>query len=78
MDQIVTSLKDNGSVTRGYIGVQMQAVTKEIAEAIGAPLIGWLGEHVGPATVAAGVVFSPVLAGVAAVLEELEARAGGA
>ena len=35
VDQIVTSLKDNGSVTRGYIGVQMQPVTKEIAEAIG-------------------------------------------
>jgi serine protease Do len=35
VDQIVTSLKDKGSVTRGYIGVQMQQVTKEIAEAIG-------------------------------------------
>jgi serine protease Do len=35
VDQIVTSLKDNGSVTRGFIGVQMQPVTKEIAEAIG-------------------------------------------
>jgi serine protease Do len=31
----VTSLKENGSVTRGFIGVQMQPVTKEIAEAIG-------------------------------------------
>jgi serine protease Do len=31
----VTSLKDHGAVTRGYIGVQMQPVTKEIAEAIG-------------------------------------------
>ncbi len=31
----MTSLKENGSVTRGYIGVQMQPVTKEIAEAIG-------------------------------------------
>jgi len=35
VDQIVTSLKDKGSVTRGFIGVQMQPVTKEIAEAIG-------------------------------------------
>ncbi|WP_230531842.1 S1C family serine protease [Microvirga roseola] len=35
VDQIVTALKENGSVTRGYIGVQMQPVTKEIAEAIG-------------------------------------------
>lgn len=35
VDQIVTSLKDGGSVTRGFIGVQMQPVTKEIAEAIG-------------------------------------------
>jgi serine protease Do len=33
--QVVASLKENGSVTRGYIGVQMQPVTKEIAEAIG-------------------------------------------
>ena len=31
----MTSLKANGSVTRGYIGIQMQPVTKEIAEAIG-------------------------------------------
>jgi len=35
VDQIVTELKDKGSVTRGFIGVQMQPVTKEIAEAIG-------------------------------------------
>jgi serine protease Do len=35
VDQIVTALKDKGSVTRGFIGVQMQPVTKEIAEAIG-------------------------------------------
>ncbi|MGO4704499.1 trypsin-like peptidase domain-containing protein [Microvirga sp. 2MCAF38] len=35
VDQVVTSLKDGGSVTRGFIGVQMQPVTKEIAEAIG-------------------------------------------
>jgi serine protease Do len=35
IDKVVTSLKDHGAVTRGYIGVQMQPVTKEIAEAIG-------------------------------------------
>jgi serine protease Do len=35
VDTIVTSLKNGGQVTRGYIGVQMQPVTKEIAEAIG-------------------------------------------
>jgi serine protease Do len=35
VDQIVTALKDKGSVTRGFIGVQMQPVTREIAEAIG-------------------------------------------
>jgi serine protease Do len=35
VDQVVTALKDKGSVTRGFIGVQMQPVTKEIAEAIG-------------------------------------------
>jgi len=35
VDQIVAALKEKGSVTRGFIGVQMQPVTKEIAEAIG-------------------------------------------
>jgi serine protease Do len=35
VDQVVSSIKDSGSVTRGFIGVQMQPVTKEIAEAIG-------------------------------------------
>jgi serine protease Do len=35
VDQIVTALKTDGSVTRGYIGIQMQPVTREIAEAIG-------------------------------------------
>lgn len=35
VEQIVADLKDKGSVTRGFIGVQMQPVTKEIAEAIG-------------------------------------------
>ncbi|WP_438646684.1 trypsin-like peptidase domain-containing protein [Salinarimonas soli] len=35
VQQVVTELKTNGSVTRGFIGVQIQPVTKEIAEAIG-------------------------------------------
>jgi serine protease Do len=35
VEQVVGSLKENGSVTRGFIGVQMQPVTKEIADAIG-------------------------------------------
>ncbi|MGO4388839.1 S1C family serine protease [Microvirga sp. 2YAF29] len=35
VEQVVASLKSTGTVTRGFIGVQMQPVTKEIAEAIG-------------------------------------------
>jgi serine protease Do len=31
----VTSLKETGTVTRGYIGVQIQPVTQEIAESLG-------------------------------------------
>ena len=45
--QVVASLKENGSVTRGFIGVQMQPVTKEVAEAIG--LKGPKGALVGEA-----------------------------
>ena len=33
--KIVASLKDNGAVARGFIGVQIQPVTKDIAEAMG-------------------------------------------
>jgi serine protease Do len=32
---VVTQLKDHGSVTRGWIGVQIQPVTAEIAESLG-------------------------------------------
>jgi serine protease Do len=32
---VITQLKDKGSVTRGWIGVQIQPVTAEIAESIG-------------------------------------------
>ncbi len=32
---VVTQLKDKGSVTRGWIGVQIQGVTPEIAESLG-------------------------------------------
>jgi serine protease Do len=35
VDHVVTALKENGSVTRGFIGVQIQPVSKDIAEAIG-------------------------------------------
>jgi serine protease Do len=34
VQRVVADLKANGSVTRGFIGVQIQPVTKEIAEAI--------------------------------------------
>jgi serine protease Do len=33
--KVVASLKDNGAVSRGFIGVQIQPVTKDIAEAMG-------------------------------------------
>jgi serine protease Do len=32
---VITQLKDHGSVTRGWIGVQIQPVTPEIAESLG-------------------------------------------
>jgi serine protease Do len=32
---VIAALKDKGSVTRGYIGVQIQPVTQEIAESLG-------------------------------------------
>lgn len=35
VDKVVGDLKDKGSVSRGFVGVQIQPVTKEIAEAIG-------------------------------------------
>jgi serine protease Do len=35
VETVVAALKEDGSVTRGYIGIQMQPVTREIAEAIG-------------------------------------------
>jgi serine protease Do len=35
VEKVVAELKTNGSVTRGFIGVQIQPVTKEIADAIG-------------------------------------------
>src|SRR5215207_4645049 len=35
VENVVASLKNGGSVTRGFIGVQIQPVTKEVAEAIG-------------------------------------------
>ena len=35
VERVVADLRDDGTVTRGFIGVQIQPVTKEIAEAIG-------------------------------------------
>ncbi len=35
VDSVVTQLKDKGSVTRGWIGVQIQPVTKDIADSMG-------------------------------------------
>ena len=35
VEQVITQLKDNGKVSRGFIGVQIQPVTDEIAAAIG-------------------------------------------
>jgi serine protease Do len=34
-EKVVADLKDDGRVTRGFIGVQIQPVTKEIADAMG-------------------------------------------
>ena len=34
-NRVVAELKENGSVSRGFIGVQIQPVTKEISEAMG-------------------------------------------
>jgi serine protease Do len=35
VDKVVKELKSNGSVTRGYLGVQIQPVTEDIAESLG-------------------------------------------
>ena len=35
VDSVVTQLRDKGSVTRGWIGVQIQPVTKDIADSMG-------------------------------------------
>jgi serine protease Do len=35
VDSVVKQLKDKGSVTRGWIGVQIQPVTKDIADSLG-------------------------------------------
>jgi serine protease Do len=35
VDSVVKQLRDKGSVTRGYIGVQIQPVTKDIADSMG-------------------------------------------
>jgi serine protease Do len=35
VSRIVTELRETGTVTRGYVGVQIQPITKEIADSIG-------------------------------------------
>jgi serine protease Do len=40
VEKVVADLKDKGSVSRGFIGVQIQPVTPEIADAIGLPRPG--------------------------------------
>jgi len=35
VNSVITQLKDHGSVTRGWIGVQIQPVTKDIADSLG-------------------------------------------
>jgi len=35
--QIITDLKENGHVTRGFLGVSIQDVTKDIADSVGLP-----------------------------------------
>lgn len=34
-ESVITSLKENGTVTRGWLGVQIQPVTEDIAESLG-------------------------------------------
>src|SRR5229473_1027578 len=64
---VVAQLKDKGSVTRGWIGVQIQPVTAEIAESIGlkTPLGALVAEPQpgGPAT-EAGILAGDVITAV--------------
>src|SRR6185369_4611178 len=42
VNSVVAQLKDHGSVTRGWIGVQIQPVTQDIADSLGLKKIGAL------------------------------------
>jgi serine protease Do len=71
--QVITELKEKGSVSRGYIGVQIQAVTPEIAESLGLKSTnGALVAQVQPGTpaVAAGIQSGDVIADVDGVTVE--------
>ncbi|MCI4678776.1 Do family serine endopeptidase [Rhodoblastus acidophilus] len=65
--EVITELKEKGSVSRGYIGVQIQSVTTEIAESLGLKSTeGALVAQVQPNTpaVAAGVESGDVISAV--------------
>ena len=51
---VIAALKDKGSVTRGYIGVQIQPVTPEIAESLGLKSDERRAGRAGPAQHAGG------------------------
>jgi serine protease Do len=64
---VIAALKDKGSVSRGYIGVQIQQVTPEIAESLGLKSVsGALVAQTQPDTPAAkaGIVSGDVVVGV--------------
>jgi len=58
--QVVAELREEGFVTRGYLGVSIQPVTEEIAEAFGIqPGVGALVSSVAPGTPAAEAGLEP-------------------
>jgi serine protease Do len=64
---VVTALKDKGTVTRGYIGVQIQPVTQDIADSLGLKTTrGALVAQTQPQTPAAnaGISSGDVITGV--------------
>ncbi len=57
---VVEQLREHGRVERGWLGVQIQQVTPEIAQALGLPKVaGALVAGVGPDTPAAAAGFEP-------------------
>ncbi|WP_114394958.1 DegQ family serine endoprotease [Oleisolibacter albus] len=58
--EVVTALRDKGYVTRGYLGVTIQPVTPDIADALGiAPRTGALVSSVAPGSPAADAGLRP-------------------